>query len=218
MIANQNIRILIFAILLSCIACNDQISPEKSSQAQSNTTTAQSDTPKQASDPIKSISSLNHPTDSIRINQYKDNQKDGFWRTKFNNGQIKSEGNYTLGLKEGLHKKWEDSGVLVLEGFYKNGKANGLMKWFHEQGHLAGSGNMRDGIRIGPWKICDVENTGFCIDANFKNGKRSGIWKIKHSATSDKIWKEQTWKNDKLVSEKCRDENGEIIKCERQNN
>ncbi|MFK8163786.1 MAG: toxin-antitoxin system YwqK family antitoxin [Lewinella sp.] len=147
------------------------------------------------------------------LNKYRDGKKDGTWREYHENGQIKSEGSYTEGLKEGLHREWGDNEILLLEGYYAKGKANGLMKWFHERGHLAGEGNMVDGIRFGPWKICDIQENGFCIDAHFKNGKRDGVWKIYHENARDRLWKEQTFKEDKMVSEKCWDENGERVDC-----
>jgi ligand-binding sensor domain-containing protein len=144
-------------------------------------------------------------------NQYENGKKDGFWQTVFNNGQLKSTGNYKAGQKEGLHRRWGTNGILESEGYYRKDKANGLMKWFHEGGHLAGSGDMKEGIREGPWKICDIEPNGFCIGAHFKNGLRDGLWKINHD--SGKLWKEQTWKEDKVVVEKCWDEAGEEIAC-----
>ena len=150
---------------------------------------------------------------SSPINQYKNAKKEGFWKTYYPNGQLKTEGTYESDLKEGLHKKWEENGTLALEGFYTRGKANGLMKWFHEKGHLAGEGNMKDNVRVGRWKICDVEDNGFCIDAFFKEGKRDGIWKINHENARDKLWKEQIWEADKIVSEKCWDEKGKEIEC-----
>ncbi|MFK7770704.1 MAG: toxin-antitoxin system YwqK family antitoxin [Saprospiraceae bacterium] len=112
-----------------------------------------------------------------------------------------------------MHREWEDNGILFLEGFYSKGKAKGLMKWFHEKGHLAGEGNMKDDVRFGPWKICDIQENGFCIDANFKDGKRDGIWKIYHENAQDKLWKEQTFKEDKMVSEKCWDKEGKQMEC-----
>ncbi len=141
-------------------------------------------------------------------------ENDGLKRTHYQNGQLKSEGNYVDGLKEGLHKEWQENGVLELEGFYVKGKANGLMKWYHEQGHLAAKGNMIKDIRNGPWIICDVEENGFCIEAYFKDGRREGVWKINHENARDKLWKEQTWVDDKIVSEKCWDETGKEIDCE----
>ena len=85
------------------------------------------------------------------------------------------------------------------------------MKWFHEKGHLAAQGNMKDDKRNGPWKICDIDNESSCIDAHLKNEMRDGLWKIYHD--DGKLWKEQTWKNDKIIGEKCWDENGKKITC-----
>ncbi len=170
--------------------------------------------PKVATEKADSMIAPNLSTSTEKINQYKEGQKDGLWKTFYTNGQLKSEGHYTLGLKEGLHKEWQDNGLLLLEGFYANGKANGLMKWFHERGHLAGEGNMKEGIRYGKWIICDVEENGFCIEAFFKEGKRDGVWTIRHEQARDKIWKEETYKNDKLISEKCWDVKGNVIECE----
>ncbi len=208
---NTSSMVTIFLFtLLAGIACNGQGKlpikpPEKPvPHDKLKTTTEKTD----------SIVEPNHSTSAEKINQYKNGQKEGWWKTFYKNGQLKSEGRYTLGLKEGLHKEWQDNGILLLEGFYEKGKSNGLMKWFHERGHLAGEGNMKDGIRYGKWTICDVEENGFCIEAFFKEGKREGVWKIMHEQARDKIWKEETYKDDKLISEKCWDEKGNAIECE----
>lgn len=186
------LTIFLFSLFIST-ACNKQISQDKLPASKLTTTSA-----------IK---------DTLKINQYKAEKKEGLWRTYHVNGQLKAEGDYKEGLKEGLHKEWEADGVLTLEGFYVKGKANGLMKWYHGLNHLAGSGNMKDDIRVGPWTICDVSDNGFCIAAYFKDGKREGIWKINHEGARDKLWKEQTWQDDKLVGERCWDENGQAIDC-----
>lgn len=153
-------------------------------------------------------------TDTTKVNQYRVGKKDGLWRIYYQAGQLKTEGSYKADLKEGLHKEWANDGILLLEGLYENGKANGLMKWYHEGGHLAAEGNMKADIRVGDWKICDIEENGFCIAAHFKNGERDGVWKINHAHARDKLWKEQTWKEDRLVGEKCWDDNGNSIECE----
>jgi len=145
-------------------------------------------------------------------NKLQNDKKEGLIKENFNNGQLKKEGEYKNGLKEGLHKEYWENGILSLEGFYVKGKANGLMKWFHEKGHIAATGNMVNGKRDGAWKICDIENASLCIDANFKNESREGFWKIYHE--NGKLWKEQMWKNDAPISEKCWDENGNKIACE----
>lgn len=212
--ANQKtILLTVTSFALICIiACNNQINPETSEQTVSETT----QTTKQSIDLNQSISSITLPFDSTKTNQLVDGKKEGLWIKHHENGQIRSEGYYKTGLKTGLHKEWSSDGFLELEGIYKNGKANGLMKWFHTEGHLAAYGNMIDNIRHGRWKIYDIEATGFSIDANFKNGKRDGLWKINHENNPDKLWKEQTWKDDKVIHEACWDVNGKAIDCEEQ--
>ena len=192
--------LLIILVSLNCISCSGQMNQKQNNQAEPSTQTESIKVSKKGND--------------INLNQYQDNKKDGLWRAYHQNGQLKSEGKYTAGLKEGLHKEWEENGILSVEGYYANGKANGLMKWYHEKGHLAGEGKMIDDIRVGPWKICDIEENGFCIEAYFENGKRHGSWKIYHEHARDKLWKEQTFKDDKMVSEKCWNKNGKSIDCE----
>jgi len=190
---------LILITLFHLIGCSGQVNSKEYNETKQPITTE-----------TKNDSENN---DNDKLNQYKADKKVGIWKTYYENGQLKSEGSYVSGQKDGLHKEYENNGILLLEGFYTNGKANGLMKWYHERGHLAGEGNMVDGIRVGKWKICDIQENGFCIDANFKNGKRDGIWKIYHEHAKDKLWKEQTFQNDHMVSENCWDENGIEIEC-----
>ncbi len=192
------IKIIIPLILISncCISCSGRKDQKKSIQTESINQ-------QENSEQKKIYSHL----------QTKENNKAQVRRTLHQNGLLKSEGHYINNKKEGLHREWADSGILELEGFYSRGKANGSMKWYHEKGHLAAEGNMIDDIREGPWRICDIEENGFCIDAYFKNGKRDGIWLIYHENTENKLWKEQTFKDDIMISEKCWDVNGNLIEC-----
>lgn len=150
--------------------------------------------------------------DNFNLNKYKNDEKHGLWREYYKNGQLKSEANYVEGEKEGMYREWLENGTKSVEGIYENGKANGLMIWYHEGGNVAGMGNMIGDIRVGKWKICDIEENGFCIEAYFKIGKRHGIWKINY-VDVDKLWKEQTFKEDQLISERCFDKKGKEIEC-----
>ncbi|MFK8056870.1 MAG: toxin-antitoxin system YwqK family antitoxin [Saprospiraceae bacterium] len=151
--------------------------------------------------------------DTLKTNLLLNGQKDGLWKTFHSNGQLKREGLYVLGKKEGIHKEWGETGILLVEEVFQNGKGNGLTQWFHDGGHLAGEGQMVDDLRQGPWKICDIEENGFCIDANFVDGKREGLWKIYHDKTNTNVWKEQTFKDNQMVAEKCFDMKGTAIEC-----
>lgn len=118
---------------------------------------------------------------------------------------------YKDGKKEGLWKEIDKNGVLLSEGYYKNGRANGWMKWYYK-GALMAEGNMINDKRNGPWTICDVHDPSVCINAYFENERREGIWKTYHE--NGKLHREQIWKNDQPIAEKCWDENGNSINCE----
>lgn len=119
---------------------------------------------------------------------------------------------YKDGKKEGLWKEVDKNGVLLSEGYYKNGKANGWMKWYY-QGILMAEGDMINDKRNGPWTICDVYDPSVCIKAYFEHESREGVWKTYHE--NGTLYKEQTWKNDQPIAEKCWDEKGILITCER---
>ena len=184
-------------ILMFCLVCHGQVN--ETTQANSQTST-------------KSLNECKSDNETAS-NRYVDGKKEGLWIEHDQNGQLKAEGIYSSGLKKGIHKEWGTNGILTSEGFYVNGQENGLVTWHHEKGQIAGQGNMKDGIREGRWLICDIEENGFCIEAYFKNGKRDGIWKINHASDPTKLWKEQTFKNDKIISEKCWNEDGKVIDC-----
>ena len=137
----------------------------------------------------------------------------GIRKTYYDSGQLKTKGEYFLGLKKGLHKEWDEQGRLILEGFYSEGKANGLMKWYHEAGHIAGAGNMVNDIREGKWKICDREKDGFCINAFFVHGKREGVWTSYDTKNDKRIRMEEVYKNDKRISQKCWNSKEKEIAC-----
>jgi len=193
---------LLSFVILSTLNCGRQVNQQEKKKTQ------EAEVTKQNTEKITNV------IDSEVLNLNKESKEAKLFKKYHQNGQLKSEGNYIGDLKEGLHKEWDEHGILSLEGFYANGKANGLMKWYHEKGHLAGAGNMINGIREGEWRICDVEENGSCIDAFFVNGSREGKWRIYYENASEKIWKEKTWKDDKLVSEKCWDKKGKEIDCE----
>lgn len=149
--------------------------------------------------------------DTALYNQLVKGQKHGKWRSYYENGQIKNIYTYKNGLKDGIGIEWWETGKLMTYGYYKNGVSNGIMKWYNEHGIQVASGNMTNNMRDGKWRICDFQLTSNCIEANFKNDKKIGLWKVLHD--NGNVWKEQKWDNDSMIFEKCWDENGKKIKC-----
>jgi len=117
-------------------------------------------------------------------------------------------------IKNGYVEELYPNGNLSAAGFYRNGKANGLMKWYNENGLLVAEGDMVDGKRNGPWKICDYHDPSACIAANFNMEIREGLWKVYHE--NGQVIMAQNWVDDKPVSKICWDKDGKEIVCEEQ--
>jgi len=200
-ISQLSINAISLILILNCFGCNGQINKKETTSKMS-----------EVEEITKNISSK----DSLKYNQYQNEKKQGIWREYYENGKLKSESNFVKGKKEGLCKEWWKTGNLWTEGMYKNDKANGLMKWHNQEGILVAEGNMTDNKRDGRWKICDFQIISNCIEANFKNEKKVGIWKILHD--NGELSKEQNWNDGKMISEKCWDESGNKIECNSNSN
>ena len=61
---------------------------------------------------------------------YKNDKKEGFYKTYYKNGNLCSEGAYKDNKEEGIYKKYYENGDLYLYGFYKNGR---LEKPFYQR-------------------------------------------------------------------------------------
>jgi antitoxin component YwqK of YwqJK toxin-antitoxin module len=186
---------LIIAMLWLIVSLGCGASENKSSVLSPNSKTS----PMEQQNPVKN--------NSARSNQ------EEITKTYYDNGQLKSEGIYRNGKKDGLHKEWTSDGILMLEGVYVNGKANGLMIWYHGEGHMAAKGSMVNDQRHGHWTICGITPNEPCIDANFTYEIRTGIWKVYHE--NGRVSREQTWKDDAMQFEKCWDEKGKKIDCDK---
>ena len=83
----------------------------------------------------------------------KEEIKDGLVEEFYDNGQLRSRGNYKTGKLDGLRETFFLSnnnpfvlhGQLWIRGNYKDGKIYGLYELFHENGQLQEKGNIKDG-------------------------------------------------------------------------
>ena len=66
----------------------------------------------------------------------------------YENGQLKSEGNWKDGKMEGLWKYYYENGQLELEGNQKDGKTDGLWKKYYENGQLKYESIYKNGNKI----------------------------------------------------------------------
>ncbi|MBW6490735.1 MAG: hypothetical protein K0B15_06010 [Lentimicrobium sp.] len=71
------------------------------------------------------------------------------------NGQKYMEGNYKDNLREGYWASWFDDGTLWSEGEFKAGESHGKRKVFHSNGALYYEGTFDMGKRVGIWTFYD---------------------------------------------------------------
>ncbi len=67
------------------------------------------------------------------------------------NKQIRIDGFFKAGEKDGKWVYYYENGELWSKGFFKNGKMNGKYETFHPNGKLAVKGSFKEGVRIGKW-------------------------------------------------------------------
>ena len=99
------------------------------------------------------------------------NNLEGLETSYYANGQIKEEGNYKDGKKDGLWKYWDENGKLRYEKNYKDGERDGLWKEWFKNGQLTAESNYKDGLPDGLWKKW-YENGQLKYERNYKDGKR----------------------------------------------
>ncbi len=89
-------------------------------------------------------------------------------REFFQNGLLKSEGNYQVNTKgetkEGLHKEYYDNGNLKSEVIYRNGTQEGIAKIYYPSGRLRSEGIFKNG------KIIDIKE--FDENGNFMKSNK----------------------------------------------
>lgn len=97
--------------------------------------------------------------------------QEGLVITKYSNGKVESEINYTNNVRQGEAKFYYENGNLKEERYYVNGRVEGLVKKYRESGKLKELINIEDGKREGPTSIFDDEGK-YISDINFENGKQ----------------------------------------------
>jgi len=71
------------------------------------------------------------------------------------NGKKYIEGNYKNDLREGYWASWFDNGNLWSEGEFKEGESHGKRTVYHSTGKLYYEGNFNMGKRVGIWTFYD---------------------------------------------------------------
>ena len=78
-----------------------------------------------------------YPDGQIRMEgEYKNGMKNGRWISYYNNGNRWSEGYYKKNINEGKTITWHENGQKYYQGYYKNGERKGKWKFWDENGKL----------------------------------------------------------------------------------
>ncbi len=102
--------------------------------------------------------------------------KQGFWKEFYENGILKSEGNYKDNIKTDIWKFYTETEKLKQTGkFNKNGFQTGEWKWFYENGNLQKTENFTNGILEGLTEEYD-ENGNLISKGNYEEGQEDGFW------------------------------------------
>jgi uncharacterized protein len=134
-----------------------------------------------------------------KINRYNEQQrKTGIWRDLYESGDLKEEGNYTNGLRNGVFKNYDRKGKLVgiqqyvddvlMEG--ENATAiPDIRQDFYEDGQIKSSGSYRNGKKQGTFRQYDprgneemaqlYEQDLLVAEGNLDSlGRKVGLWKL----------------------------------------
>lgn len=104
----------------------------------------------------------------------KDGKPDGYWKTYYENGVLKSEGNRKNFLLDSLWKFYNDSGRITLEIYYKQDKKNGLKRVYNDSGIVVIEENYVDDVKQGIARYY-YEDDGILQETiPFINGKEEG--------------------------------------------
>ncbi len=119
----------------------------------------------------------------------------------YDNGQLKTIGNFTDQKQVGEWKYYHENGKLSQIGKFINGKTNGEWKFYHENGQLKQIANYIDGKGNGEWKNYQ-ENGQLSQIGNYIDNISTGEWKFYNE-------------NGELIGKKLYDVNGKEIAQER---
>ncbi|NND94442.1 MAG: toxin-antitoxin system YwqK family antitoxin [Flavobacteriales bacterium] len=126
---------------------------------------------------------------------------EGPWEEKYDNGNIKEEGNYENGLRKGKWTFFYPDGKLSQKGSFRKGKPHGEWKWYYpdgslrrvetyrngredgisieysEDGEVMSKGEYLDGLKEGKWiyRIGDHRIEGSYVQGD-KEGKWTGVY------------------------------------------
>ena len=105
---------------------------------------------------------------------YKDGRREKEWNFYYNNGQVEQTGEYVKGKPSGEWIKYFSDGKLNRHEFYENGKENGIMTEYSRDSVIIAKGNYIEGKKEGVWNF---NNNGYLAEGKFLEDREDGLWK-----------------------------------------
>ena len=101
---------------------------------------------------------------------------------KYENGQIRLEGNYKDGKHDGKFSSWHENTQKWEEGNYKDGKQDGKWIWWYENGQKQAEENYKDGIFTYPDNYSSYErvNGDVGCGSTYSKEKRTDVFNSKY--------------------------------------
>lgn len=90
---------------------------------------------------------------------FSDNLMDGVWERFYENGCQKNFLTYKKGTLNGRYRLYFESGRLAQEGFYLQGKEDSTWRFYFESGRLKSFGSYKNGKQNGVWTYLNEDST-----------------------------------------------------------
>jgi len=108
----------------------------------------------------------------ITQGDYLEGEKEGAWLLEIND--LKAEGQFITGLRDGKWKYYYDDGTLLFEGVYIQGNPDGKHKYYYPDGNIKEEQYYSSGIPDKHWKRFDEEGN-LVVTITYQGGKEYRI-------------------------------------------
>jgi antitoxin component YwqK of YwqJK toxin-antitoxin module len=120
--------------------------------------------------------------------------KQGFWKAKYSNGNIKYEGFFINNKPAGTMKRYYEEGpIKAVLVFDKNGETS-KAKIYYNNGELIGEGNYAGNVKDSTWNYYSYYDKVLSCKETYNKGKKNGI--TRNYYPKGNLSEELEWKND----------------------
>jgi antitoxin component YwqK of YwqJK toxin-antitoxin module len=126
------------------------------------------------------------------------NKLQGTYRAFFPSGAVQKTMEFENDLEHGVFKRYFEDGRMEVSSSYARGELEGSWENYDNLGQLISKGTYHGGYRIGEWQEQLPEIQGFYRIGNYKEGSKTGSWKI--IDPNEFVYQEEQFENGRLVS------------------